>query len=116
MLVDVRGGDVFKQLLSKQRSCSARLIVLADSTDRSDIAQLLVSVRYFDNGVSEDILCLIPVNDITTASDVCNASLQFGQENELTWDNLVSVCTDGVPSMLHRYDVPSAKRKAEPAS
>ena len=69
-------GDVFKQLLSKLRACLARSVAHDDSTGRSDIAQLLVSVRYFDNGVSEDILCLIPVKG--------NALLQYGQENELT--------------------------------
>ena len=70
-------GDVFKQLLSKLRACPARLIALAESTDRSDSAQLLVSVRYFDNGVSEDILCLIPLKGTTTAADICNALLQL---------------------------------------
>ena len=59
-------------------------------------------MRYFDNSVSEDILCLIPLKGTTTAADICNVLLQFGQENELTWDNLVSICTDGAPSMLGR--------------
>ena len=59
-------------------------------------------MRYFDNGFSEDTLCLIPLKDTTTAADSCSALLQFGQKNELTWDNLVSICTDGAPSMLGR--------------
>ena len=57
---DDLSGDVFKQLLSKLQACPPWSIALDESTDRSDIAQLLVSVRYFDKGVSEDILCLIP--------------------------------------------------------
>ena len=76
-------GDVFKQLLSKLRACPWS-IALDKITDRSDIAQLL----------------LIPLKGTTTAADICNALLQLGQENELTWDNLVSICTDGSPSML----------------
>ena len=60
-------GDVFKQLLSKLRACPAWSIALDGITDRSDTAQLLVYVRYFDNGVSEDILCLIPLTGTTTA-------------------------------------------------
>ena len=61
-------GDVFKRLLSKLRARPAWSIALDESTDRSDIAQLLVSVRYFNN--------------------------------------LVSVCTDGAPSMLGHRDEP----------
>ena len=99
---DDLSGDVFKQLLSKLRACPAWSIAFDESTNISDIAQLLVHVRYFDNGVSEDIVCLIPLKGTTTAADICNALLQFGKENELTWDNLDSICTYGAPSMLGR--------------
>ena len=64
-------------------------IAVEESTDRSNIAQRLVYVRYFLNGVSEDILCLIPLKGTMTAMDICSAFLPFGQENELTWNNLV---------------------------
>ena len=37
-----------------------------------------------------------------TAQDVCTALLKFGKENDLTWENLVSLCTDGAPSMIGR--------------
>ena len=66
------------------------------------MAQLMVSVRYFNEGVSEDFLCLIPLKGTTTARDVCSALLKFGEENDLTWENLVSLCTDGAPIMLSR--------------
>ena len=49
-------GDVFKQLLGKLQACPAWSIALDESTERSDIAQLLVSMQYFDNCVSEDKL------------------------------------------------------------
>ena len=107
-------GDVFKQLLSKLRACPAWSIAFDESTDRSDIAQLLAYVRYFDNGVSKDILCLIPLKGTTTAADICNVLLQFGQEKQLTWDILVSICTYSAPSIRGRRAglVPSANRKA----
>ena len=95
-------GDVFKQLLSKLRACSDYSMALDESTGRNYIAQLLVSVRYFDNGVSEDILSLIPLKGTTTAADIYNALLQFGDENELTGDNFVSICMDCASSMLGR--------------
>ena len=95
-------GDVFKQLLSKLRACPAWSIAVDESTDRNDIAQPLVSVRCFHNGVSEDILCLIPLKGTTTAADIYNALLQFGDENELTGDNFVSICMYCASSMLGR--------------
>ena len=62
----------------------------------------MVSVRYFNEGVSEDFLCLIPLKGTTTAQDVCSALLKFSEQNDLTWKNLVSLCTDSAPSMLGR--------------
>ena len=62
----------------------------------------MISMRYFNEGVSENFLCLIPLKGTTTARDVCSALLKFGEENDLTWENLVSLCTDGAPSMLGR--------------
>ena len=59
----------------------------------------MVSVRYFNEGVSEDFMCLIPLKGTMTAQDVC-ALLKFDEENDLTWENLVSLCTQ--PSMLGR--------------
>ena len=72
-------GDVFKPLLSRLRACPAWSIALDESTGRTDIAQWLVYVQYFDNGISEDILGLILFKGTTTAADICNALLQFGR-------------------------------------
>ena len=67
-------GAVFKQLLGKLRACSAWSIALAESTYRINTAQLLVSVRYFDNGVSKDNMYLIPLKGTTTfAMHYCNS-------------------------------------------
>ena len=90
--------------MTKLRAYPDFSLALDESTDKSDMAQLMVSVRYFNEGVSEDFLCLIPLNGTTTARDVCSAllKLNFGKENDLTWENLVSLCTDGAPSMLGR--------------
>ena len=95
---DELSGGIFTQLMTKLRTCPALSLALDESTDKSDTAQLMVSVRYFN----EDFLCLIPLKGTTTARDVFSALLKFGEENYLTWENLVSLCTDGAPSMLGR--------------
>ena len=97
---DELSGDIFTQLKTKLRACPAFSLALDERTDKSDTAQLMVNVRYFNEGVSEDFLCLIPLKGTTTARDLCSALLKFGEENDLTWENLVSLCTDGAPSML----------------
>ena len=61
-------GDIFTQLMTKLRACPAFSLALDESTDKSDTAQLMVSVRYFNKGVSED-LCLIPLKGTPTARD-----------------------------------------------
>ena len=93
-------GDIFTLLMTKLRACPAFSLALDENTDKSDTAQLMVSVRYFNEGASEDFLCLIPLKGTTTARDVCSALLKFGEENDLTWENVVYLCTDGAPSML----------------
>ena len=99
---DELSGDIFTQLVTKLRACPDFSLALDESTDKSDTTQLMIYVRYFNEGVSEDFLCLIPLKGTTTARDVCSALLKFGEENDLTWTHLVSLCTDGAPSMLGR--------------
>ena len=99
---DELSGNMFTQLMTKLRACPAFSLALDECTDKSDTAQLMVSVPYFNEGVSEDFLCLIPLKGTTTVRDFCSALLKFGEENDLTWENLVYLCTDGAPSMLGR--------------
>ena len=72
--------------MTKLRVCPDFSLAIDESTDKSDMAQLMVSVRYFNEGVSEDFLCLIPLKGTTIARDVCSAllKLKFGEENDLT--------------------------------
>ena len=99
---DELSGDIFTLLMTKLRVCPAFSLAIDENTNKSDTAQLMVFVRYFNEGVSEDFLCLILLKGTTTARDVCSALLKFGEENDLTWENFISLCTDGAPSMLGR--------------
>ena len=47
--------------MTKLRACPAFSLAIDESTDKSDAAQLMIYVRYFNEGVSEDFLCLIPL-------------------------------------------------------
>ena len=96
---DELSGDIFTLLMTKLRVCPAFSLAIDESTHKSDTAQLMVSVRYFNEGVSEDFLCLIPLKGTTTARDVCSALLKFGEENELT-TKFFFLCVQ--PSMFSR--------------
>ena len=41
-----------------------------------------------------------PRESYTTATDIFQVVSNFFQENQLSWDSLVGVCTDGAPAML----------------
>ena len=91
---DELSGDIFTQLITKLRACPAFSLALDESTDKSDTAKLMIYVRYFNESVS--------LKGTTTAQDVRSGLLKFGEENDLTWENLVFLCTNGAPSMLGR--------------
>ena len=64
---DDLSGDIFLHLMSKLRACPVFALALGESIDNSDTEQLMVYVRYFDDDVPEDFMCLIPLNGTTTA-------------------------------------------------
>ena len=97
---DELSSDIFTKMMTMLRAYPAFSLALDESTGKTDMTQLMVSVRYFNEGVSEDFLCLIPLKGTTTVRGVCSALLKFGEENYLMWENLVSQCKDGAPSML----------------
>ena len=49
-------GDIFTQLITKLPACPVFSLALDESTDKSDMAQLMVSVRYF-NEVYQKTFC-----------------------------------------------------------
>ena len=61
------------------------------STDKSDTADLVISVRYFDKEVSEEFLSLISMKGTTRAADFSEALVNFSEYNRLHLDSLVSV-------------------------
>ena len=99
---DELSGDIFTQLVTKLRACPDFSLAVDETTDKSDKAQLMVYVRYFNEGVSEDFLCLIPLKGTTKALDVCNAQLKlkFGEENDLTWEKKIICVQTARPACL----------------
>ena len=76
-------------------------IQLDESVDVSSVSQLMVFVRYaVGTSVKEELLFCSALNTSTKASDVLEKVDHFFNENEISWNNLCGVCTDGAPAML----------------
>ena len=67
-----------------------------------DTAQLSVFVRMFfsDDTVKEDLLVLLPLKEKTRGVDVFHIFKNFIDEVNLPLEKLVSITTDGAPSMI----------------
>lgn len=94
------GKDVSDQLTADLSAAPCFSIAVDESTDVTDVAQLCVWVRFpKENSFREEMLCLLPLLGQTRGEDILNALLAFFDERKLSWSSLVSVCTDGAPSM-----------------
>ena len=59
------GGDLFHQLLMDLQNCDWFSLALDESTDVTDVSQMLVSVCFVTNfEITVDILALILLSDI----------------------------------------------------
>ena len=76
-------------------------IAIDESIDNTDSAQVLVFIRAItgDFHCFDELLCLCTMKDRTRRIDVFNAFKEKCNEANLSFANLVSVCTDGAPAM-----------------
>lgn len=77
-------------------------IALDESTDINDIAQLAIFIRGVDENlnITEELLDLVPMRDTTTGEDIFECVEEVFTTFNLKWEKLVSVATDGAPSMV----------------
>ena len=69
-LTDIN-SDLFQQLIQRIKESPKFAIQLDESTDITNLAQLLVYVRYiYKSNVHEDLLFCRPLNDHTTGEDI----------------------------------------------
>lgn len=71
-----------------------------ESTDVAGLAILLVIVRYpYESSFEEDMLMCSPLLTNTTGEEVFNKINIFFEENNLSWNNCIDICTDGAKAM-----------------
>lgn len=99
-VIDI-GDEIESQLKINLKNCTAFSLALDETTDVCHTSQLVFWVRYDLNGAfREDILALIPTGLTTRGLDVLNALKEVCSRFELDLKKLVSVATDGAPSMV----------------
>ncbi|XP_029905790.1 general transcription factor II-I repeat domain-containing protein 2B-like [Myripristis murdjan] len=79
-------------------------LAIDSSCDRTDMEQLAVFVRFFDGKTfREELLCLLPLPGHATGEVIFNELTQFFEKHGLNVRKIVSVVTDGAPSMVGRH-------------
>ncbi|KAL1768625.1 zinc finger protein BED domain-containing protein 5-like [Sigmodon hispidus] len=101
--IDDMSADILDQVIQEIKSAPLPVfsIQLDESTDVANCSQLLVYVRYInDGGFKDEFLFCRPLETSSTALDVFDTVGSFLKEHKISWDMVCGVCTDGAPAML----------------
>ena len=93
--------NIKSKVLSKIDSSPVFALQLDESTDISNLSQLLVYVRYVaDERINEEFLFCQPLETTSKAVDVFQMLIDFFDKTELSWSKLVGLCIYGAPAMI----------------
>ena len=90
--------DIQNQVIDQMKSAGS---FAHESTDISSCAQLIAFVRYVHNGAFKDeFLCILDLPSRTRGEDIFKTIDTFFKTNDIKWELLCGLCTDGAPVML----------------
>ena len=99
--INEMSDNIKSKVLSKIDSSPVFALQLDESTDISNLSQLLVYIRYVaDERINEKFLFCQPLETTSKAVNVFQMLIDFFHKTELSWSKLVGVCTDGAPAMI----------------
>ena len=96
-------ANIKEQVISELKNSPFGMfsIQLDETTDVASCSQLLVFCRYFtESDMKDNMLFCSALESTTKAVDVMQTLAKFFDQEELKWENLCGVCTDGAPAML----------------
>uniref|UniRef100_A0A8C8SQM6 SPIN-DOC-like zinc-finger domain-containing protein n=1 Tax=Pelusios castaneus TaxID=367368 RepID=A0A8C8SQM6_9SAUR len=100
--IEEMGDNLHQRLQNSSKKLCYFSLALDESNDVRDSAQLLIFIRgtndYFE--VTEELATLKSIKGTTTGEDIYEKVPQTVNDLELDWAKLVSVTTDGAPSMV----------------
>ncbi|XP_066471497.1 protein FAM200C-like isoform X2 [Tiliqua scincoides] len=92
--------NITRQQIKDINSAVAYSIACVESKEKGDIEQIALFCRYVNSaGPQEEMIELIPLKGQTQGEDICEAVLDYLRAKEINTTHLVSVATDGAPSM-----------------
>ena len=97
--------NILDQVVQEIKDSPIRIsLQLDESTDISNISQLIVYTRYIkDCGIKDEFLFCQGLQTTSKAADVFRLVDEFFQRHQIKWEKVGSVCTDGAPAMIgHR--------------
>lgn len=101
-----RVEDISKNLLEaviiKLKNCKYFSLACDSSTDITSMSQCSLFVRYCtpDGVIEEDFLAVITMKGHTRGCDFMEVLKEFMEKHRIPVNKLISVCTDGCPSMV----------------
>ena len=101
--IEDMSADIIEQVIQEMKATAFGIfsIQVDESTDVANCSQLLVYVRYTNDGdFKDEFLFSKPLETTTTAQDIFHTVGSFLQDNDMSWENVCGVCTDGAPAML----------------
>ncbi|XP_078504859.1 general transcription factor II-I repeat domain-containing protein 2A-like [Lissotriton helveticus] len=111
--IEAMGQNVQEQVIKAVRESPFFSIALDESTDRGDVAQLLVCMRYLDQSLhpKEVFLCLLPLQGHTRGEDILDSMCNYFKTSHIQLNTLVSITTDGALIGHDRGFIYMLKRK-----
>ena len=93
--------NIKSKVISKINSSPVFAVQLDETTDVSNLSQLLVYIRYVaSERINGEFLFCQPLETTSKAADVFQVLFDFFDKIELSWSKLVGVCTDDAPAMI----------------
>lgn len=94
--------DISEQLNDLANACTFFSLALDESTDICDVAQLSIFIRGIDDNfnIFEELIGLESLHGKTRGSDIFDKVKSCLENLQLDSSKLLSVCTDGAPSMI----------------
>ena len=99
--IEKLGEKVEESLVEDFKECSYFSLCLDESTDETDVSQLIIVARIVqkDFSVREEVFDLCPLHGTTKGSDIYEA-LKTSVKKLGNWEKCSVIVTDGAPAML----------------
>lgn len=100
--IDNISDNLLEQLNSKAETFVFCSLALVESCNISDTSQLAIFIRGISDNfeITEELLGLYPLKSITRDQDLFLAVQECMAKIHINWDKIVSITTDGCPSLI----------------